>query len=126
MVDALKRRTRNPPALATLGPDDPEALLGLDFAPRTRPQTKVAVYEPGLTALQPILVQEELVEALAEAAVRKERYRANGNGQKNVVEGHQGHLRSDPIEVRLCCALPASNRLLTSLSGSSQSSSRSG
>jgi hypothetical protein len=125
MVDALKRRTRHSAVFATLGPDDPEALLGVDFTPRTRPQTQVSLFDPGLTALQPVLVQEELVEVLAEAEVKRERSAKKGNGQKNVVEGHQGRLRSDPIEVHLCFLQFCENST-EDLCGSFQSSCRSG
>ncbi|GAA5851497.1 hypothetical protein JCM8547_001112 [Rhodosporidiobolus lusitaniae] len=99
MVDTLKRRTRKSLALATLGPDDPEALLGADLnLPRSRPPTVVTVVE-GLTALQPVLVDEDeaMVEVLAKKALREEKVRRK-NGQRNIVSGHQGHLRTDPIE----------------------------
>ncbi|BGP40730.1 hypothetical protein JCM10450v2_004726 [Rhodotorula kratochvilovae] len=93
MASQLKLKQRNHDPLATLGPDDPEALLGEDFAPRTRPHSVVTVVDPGLTALQPVLQTGE------SAVVRPAMQRRNGNGeQRNLVEGHQGHLRSDPIE----------------------------
>ncbi|GAA5915410.1 hypothetical protein JCM6882_001416 [Rhodosporidiobolus microsporus] len=97
MADGTRRRTRNSTAVATLGPDDPEALLGVDFRPRTRPFSVVTTVDPGLTALQPVLSETETEEheARTRAALVK---RPNGNGQRNVVAGHQGHLRSDPIE----------------------------
>ncbi|GAA5826424.1 hypothetical protein JCM11251_002361 [Rhodosporidiobolus azoricus] len=97
MSDALKRRTRYSTAVATLGPDDPEALLGLDFKPRTRPFSTVSIVDPGLTAFQPVLSQEETDEAEVRARMVSVK-RGKGNGQRNVVAGHQGHLRSDPIE----------------------------
>ena len=84
-----------PPTLSTLGPDDPEALalLGTDLKPRTRPYSKVSVSEGGITSLEPVLASE----GERERALRKSKL-ANTN-QRNLTLGHQGHLRSDPIEV---------------------------
>ncbi|GAA5965561.1 hypothetical protein JCM3765_007380 [Sporobolomyces pararoseus] len=83
-----------PPTLSTLGPDDPEALalLGTDLKPRTRPYSKVSVSEGGITSLEPVLASE----GERERALRKSKL-ANTN-QRNLTLGHQGHLRSDPIE----------------------------
>ncbi|GAA6042860.1 hypothetical protein JCM8097_007194 [Rhodosporidiobolus ruineniae] len=99
MVDGLKKRTRSSPDLATLGPDDPEALLGVDLErPRTRPATVVSTVDPGLTVLQPLWgeADREVRDAMQRALLAKRK--KNGNGQRNVVEGHQAHLRQDPIE----------------------------
>lgn len=97
MTSRLHRKQRTQDHVASLGPDDPEALLGADFAPRTRPLSVVTNVDPGLTALQPLLLADET------PVVRPAAQRRNGNGeQRNLVEGHQGHLRSDPIEVRPC------------------------
>ncbi|BGP16858.1 hypothetical protein JCM10213v2_004865 [Rhodosporidiobolus nylandii] len=97
MADTLKRRTRNP-LVATLGPDDPEALLGAaDFEPRRRPPTLVSVFE-GVTGLQPVWQETGEVALATQVRVAAKKQRERGNGQKNVVEGHAGHLRNDPIE----------------------------
>ncbi|CDR42043.1 RHTO0S06e09098g1_1 [Rhodotorula toruloides] len=94
MTAADKRKQRHSASLATLGPDDPEALLGVDFEPRTRPPTVVTTVEPGLVALQPVLVQEEN----AVGVVKEEKKRVGNGEQRNLVENHQAHLRADPIE----------------------------
>ncbi|GAA6004275.1 lysophospholipid acyltransferase family protein [Rhodotorula paludigena] len=92
MSDSVKRKQRNHTTVAALGPDDPEALLGADFEPRTRPFSVVTTVDPGLTALEPVLVP------VMEAPIGY-RPAKKGNGeQKNLVENHQAHLRSDPIE----------------------------
>ncbi|GAA5925860.1 hypothetical protein JCM10213_007305 [Rhodosporidiobolus nylandii] len=97
MADTLKRRTRNP-LVATLGPDDPEALLGAaDFEPPRRPPTLVSVFE-GVTGLQPVWQETGEVALATQVRVAAKKQRERGNGQKNVVEGHAGHLRNDPIE----------------------------
>ncbi|KPV77785.1 uncharacterized protein RHOBADRAFT_48040 [Rhodotorula graminis WP1] len=93
MANPLNRKQRTTDHVASLGPDDPEALLGPDLAPRTRPFSVVTNVDPGLTALQPLLLPGGA--AVGKATSRKR----TGNGeQRNLVEGHQGHLRSDPIE----------------------------
>ncbi|GAA5971080.1 hypothetical protein JCM11641_004135 [Rhodosporidiobolus odoratus] len=99
MASTLGRRHGSPAGFTALGPDDPEALLGTDFEPRTRPRTAVFTVEPGITALQPLLYEsdEEVQEAQRKADELKRSKNGNGS-QRNVVEGHSARLRSDPIE----------------------------
>ncbi|GAA6017937.1 hypothetical protein JCM10207_002712 [Rhodosporidiobolus poonsookiae] len=94
MAEAPGRRPRNGAKLSMLGPDDPEAVLGVDFQPRTRPQTTVTVVDPGLTALQPVLIPASTSSSVGQAVTPQK----IGNGQRNLVQGHAGHLRTDPIE----------------------------
>ncbi|GAA6059510.1 hypothetical protein JCM10212_002253 [Sporobolomyces blumeae] len=76
---------------ATMERDDHEtiALLGPDLAPRTRPYSKVAISEGGLTSLEPILNKEE---------PDKDSRASNVGNQRNLVQGHAAHLRADPVE----------------------------
>ncbi|GAA5871230.1 hypothetical protein JCM16303_000687 [Sporobolomyces ruberrimus] len=82
------------PALTTLGPDDPEALalLGTDLRPRSRPYSKVSISEGGLTSLEPILTSQ----GERDRAVRKSNLVKTN--QRNLTEGHAGHIRNDPLE----------------------------
>lgn len=85
-----------PPTLSTLGPDDPEALalLGTDLLPRSRPYSRVSISEGGITSLEPILTNE----GEREKIIRKKMGNSN---QRNLTEGHAGHIRADPLEVSL-------------------------
>lgn len=98
MAVKTTRQRREPATLATLGPDDPEALLGVDIAPRTRPPSVVTLVDPGLTALQPVMaVSEKGTLAALRPAARPAQWR--NKEQRNLVENHQAHIRADPIEV---------------------------
>ncbi|GAA5992372.1 hypothetical protein JCM10908_000451 [Rhodotorula pacifica] len=94
MTVKTTRQRREPATLATLGPDDPEALLGVDIAPRTRPPSTVTVVDPGLTALEPVMAVSE---SESVRPPRQEKRRTNKE-QRNLVENHQAHIRADPIE----------------------------
>jgi len=122
MANPLNRKQRTTDHVASLGPDDPEALLGPDLAPRTRPFSVVSNVDPGMAALQPLLLPGGA--AVSKVGPRK---RAGNGEQRNLVEGHQGHLRSDPIEVRLLPSvlpLRAISKVLAAAEARSGSSAR--
>jgi hypothetical protein len=99
MAVKTTRQRREPATLATLGPDDPEALLGVDIAPRTRPPSVVTVVDPGLTALQPVMAVSEIESLAAMRQATRPPPKRKNKEQRNLVENHQAHIRADPIEV---------------------------
>lgn len=99
MAVKTTRQRREPATLATLGPDDPEALLGVDVAPRTRPPSVVTLVDPGLTALQPVMAISEVENLAAVRQAARPPPKRKIKEQRNLVENHQAHIRADPIEV---------------------------
>lgn len=99
MAVKTTRQRREPATLATLGPDDPEALLGVDIAPRTRPPSVVTLVDPGVTALQPVMAVSEIESLVALRQAARPPPKRKNKEQRNLVENHQAHIRADPIEV---------------------------
>lgn len=99
MAVKTTRQRREPATLATLGPDDPEALLGVDIAPRTRPPSMVTLVDHGVTALQPVMAISEVENLAAMRQAARPPPKRKNKEQRNLVENHQAHIRADPIEV---------------------------